>query len=383
MKDLGFSASIKEKIEAKEGKYVVLDISFFYPDGKGGQVGDRGTIGGKKVLKVLEEGAKVLHLVEDFPDSLDVECLIDGERRQDASIQHTAQHILSQAIIRLYGYETVSFHMGEETSTIDINAKGFSEEQIYSSEELSNAIVLENRAVIRRVVSVDEIERYNLRKKDFSGDNAIVVEVDGFDVSLCGGTHVQYTGQIGLIKIVKLESVKKDLTRIHFLAGGRALRDYQRKFSTLAFLQKELTTGETEIGERILKMKSDMKSLSKELEEKRSVLTEVLCKSIEFENQNKPYILCKFEDSVKDILFPVSKRLSFSKKPSMIYHTGDMLTCVFCLQEGDKLSQLIEKVAIINARTWKISENCLAVNCSIVYEKYLEEVFLKLAVEDV
>ena len=121
MEDIIFNARVVETREDKNKKIVVLDKSLFYPDGKGGQLGDRGNIGNSTVLKVQEKDGLILHIVDRFPEKKEVKSTIDGGRREDISIQHTAQHIISRVILNLFNSETLSFHMGEDISTLDID----------------------------------------------------------------------------------------------------------------------------------------------------------------------------------------------------------------------------------------------------------------------
>jgi alanyl-tRNA synthetase len=264
MKDIEFEANIVELGTNEKGNFVVIDNSLFYPDGKGGSIGDRGTIGNSKVIGVEETEGKISHFVDKWPDYKSVLCTIDYYRRQDLSIQHTAQHIISQALIKVANVETVSFHMGEAVTTIDIDTPNITQEMIDTSELLANEVVLENRIVKKYFVQEGEIEKLNFRKKiDVEGPIRIV-EVEGFDISMCGGMHVDATGEIGLIKIIKSEHFKKTLTRLYFIAGKRALLDYQKKAKILKEISENLTTGEDELLNKINLLENEENALLKE-----------------------------------------------------------------------------------------------------------------------
>jgi len=265
LKDINFKAKIVEKGENKKEKYVILNQTGFYPDGKGGQLGDRGTIDNSKVLKIEEKKGKIFHFVDQFPISKrEVNCIIFGERRKDISIHHTAQHILSGTFIKLFNIETTSFHMGEKYCTIDLSTPDISQEKIEKAEELANKIVMKNMPVKKYFVTGEELERLHLRKKHSVRGKIRIIEIPNFDISMCGGTHVNSTGEIGTIKILKYEKIKKAFHRIYFIAGMRALKDYQEKEKTLASLSQILTTGEKELKEKIKLMLWEIKSLKKE-----------------------------------------------------------------------------------------------------------------------
>lgn len=280
METIEFTAKVIEKFE-RDGKYfVVLDKTLFYPDHKGGQLGDTGYIGPSKVLKVIEEKGKILHQVE----SLDIEgealCKIDIERRMDVSREHTAQHILSQALERLFNIHTLSFHMDENYSTIDIDKEKIDQDQIKEAEYLSNKIVMENRKVKKYYVSQEELEKLNIRKKVDIEEPIRIVEVEDFDISMCGGTHVDNTGEIGIIKVLKTEKIKKEYTRIYFASGFRALREFDRKITILSSLTNELTTGETELQSKIKKLITENKTYSNQIRKLEEELSKFLLEKL-------------------------------------------------------------------------------------------------------
>ncbi|MGB9793537.1 alanyl-tRNA editing protein [Caldisericum exile] len=276
---LEFQGKIIGKFESKGKFYVELEKTNFYPDGKGGQLGDRGFIGNARVLSVKEDNSKILHEVETLDIEENPTCIVDKERRLEIAREHTAQHILSQSFQKLYNIETLSFHMGENYSTIDLNIEKLGDEKIEEAELLANRIVLENREVKKYYINEDELEKLNLRKKLEIKGPIRIVEVEGFDVSMCSGTHVGKTGEIGIIKIIKVEKTKKDLTRIYFTSGLRTLRNFQEKTKIIDEISRILTTGESELKTKINKLITENKKLldlNKYLEEK--FINEVIVK---------------------------------------------------------------------------------------------------------
>ena len=221
---------------------IVLDQTAFYPT-SGGQPHDTGTLGDWLVVDVLErpgasddEHAMIVHVVE-APSATPATPLtvsqvvvgkIDWPRRLDHLQQHSGQHVLSQAFNRACQAPTVSFHLGDEYCTIDVARNPLDAGAIARAEALANETVLANLAVRTHFVAPDDLPRFNLRKPTARAGEIRVIEITDFDASACGGTHVALTGQIGPIKIRRWER-RGDDTRVEFVCGWRALRDYGAK----------------------------------------------------------------------------------------------------------------------------------------------------------
>lgn len=219
-----------EVVEAR-GNAVYLDRSAFYPT-SGGQPFDQGTIGGVAVLDVVDEGQSVRHdLASPLPLG-DFDCQIDWQRRFDHMQQHTGQHVLSAVLVDRFGYQTVSFHLGQDTSTIDIDAESLSAEQIVAAEAAANAVILENRPV---TVSYHDASSpdIGLRKATERTGVIRVVSIENLDRSACGGTHVRATGEVGFLQIRRLDRIR-GIVRIEFVCGWRAIRRARADFDALA-----------------------------------------------------------------------------------------------------------------------------------------------------
>ncbi len=259
-----FECRIVEKGTDEEGAFVVLDKSVFYPDGKGGQLGDRGKVDGEKVLSVKEKGASVRVYLSHLPKTDIVKCLLDVKRRHTISALHTAQHILSAVLEDKFSVVTVSFHMSEENCTIDVKPVSVSNETLEQAENFANEVVFANLPVKKYFVTVEEAENLPLRKRAKVTGSIRIVEIPGVDTSMCGGTHVDYTGEIGLIKILKTEKIKKQFLRIYFAAELRALDAFREKSYILDSISKQLSSGEKEIPDKVEKMLVEIKKLKKE-----------------------------------------------------------------------------------------------------------------------
>ena len=259
--------SIDEVLEEDGEILAVSGESPFYPDGKGGQLGDRGEIGGRRVLRVFRRRGRTFHVLDGPLTPGDYEVRIDLDRRKEIARQHTAQHILSASFLKVADVETVSFRMGEEYSTVDLDVSMLLEEVMWEAEDLSNEVVMESREVRIHVVDREDAEKFPLRKPVPDGISEVrIVEIDGFDWSACSGFHVSRTGEIGLIKIIDWEKVKGSLTRVYFVAGMRALRVFRDRLQRFRELSKILTSSVDEMPSRISNLISDLKGCRKDLE---------------------------------------------------------------------------------------------------------------------
>jgi alanyl-tRNA synthetase len=223
---------------ADEGRKVYLDQTAFYPT-SGGQPHDLGTLGGSRVIDVIDEGDRVAHVL-DVPLDREVHVAvrgeIDWERRHDHMQQHTGQHLLSAVMDDMLRLKTVSVHFGPDTSTLDVaDASGggnlLSADTLASIESRANEIVAESRSVI--VTFEDAAVVTGLRKPSDRDGVLRIVTIEGVDRSACGGTHVASTAAIGPVLLRRQEKVKQGL-RIEFVCGDRAIRRARRDLEILS-----------------------------------------------------------------------------------------------------------------------------------------------------
>ena len=214
------------RVERHDGRpAAVLDRSAFYPT-SGGQPFDVGRLGDAAVVDVVDrEDGVILHVVEREIATGPVHGVVDWARRFEHMQQHTGQHVLSAAFDHLMGARTESFHLGSASSTIDLNRTVTSAE-IERVEDEANHVVWEDRLVAIRFVDAEEAARLPLRKEPVRTGKLRIIEVQDFDVSACGGTHVARTGAIGSIVVRSTEKFRGG-TRVEFLCGVRALRGYR------------------------------------------------------------------------------------------------------------------------------------------------------------
>ena len=246
-----------------ESHEVVLDRTLFYPE-SGGQLSDAGVLGPARVTGVREgEGDNVVHVVQGGAPSGSVAGKVDWARRFDHMQQHSGQHVLSRAFIEAAGLPTVSFHMGDETCTIDLEGTGFDEAAARRAEELANRIVEENRPIDVNMVPVADLDRTELRRKVPDGIAiARIVSVRDFDAIPCCGTHVRSTGELGLVKILRAEKVKQH-NRVHFKVGQRALDDYRDKHAIVQSLANRLTTSAADLPQKVERLAEESQGAAK------------------------------------------------------------------------------------------------------------------------
>ena len=208
---------------------IVLNRTAFYPTG-GGQPSDTGTLAGLRVVECIDDGDRgVLHVVQGVTPALDsiVRGRVDWPRRLDHMQQHTGQHILSQAFVTLFNAPTRGFRVLQTSCEIDVELAEPTTEKIERAVELANNVIWEDRAITIRNVTSSEAAELSLRKEPSREGELRLIEIDGFDLTPCGGTHAYRTGEIGVIVVRSWERAK-GLTRIDFVAGTRALADYRK-----------------------------------------------------------------------------------------------------------------------------------------------------------
>ena len=231
-----FEARVVSATPRGERVAVALDQSAFYPT-SGGQIFDTGWLaiasaddGARLQVSEVAEDEKsgvVLHIVSGDASALQpgvqVRGVIDAERRRDHMQQHSGQHMLSAAFEKLYGFATVSFHMGDDTCTIDLAAEAVSAQQLRAAERFSNEVIAEDRPVEIRFATPEEARSMGVRKIPAAEREKLrLIDIRDFDLNACGGTHVRSTGQIGAILLRKIEKVRQGV-RVEFVCGLRAV----------------------------------------------------------------------------------------------------------------------------------------------------------------
>jgi alanyl-tRNA synthetase len=266
-----FAARVVERGRRRDRPAVELERTFFYPE-SGGQPADRGRLGEARVVDVqAEDDGCVWHVVEEEFAGDAVEAEVDWARRFDSMQQHTGQHILSAAFERIARAPTLSCHLGEERSGIEVALAEASWRTAREIEEAANRIVWEDRPIERHWVGEEDLAKFALRKpppseRMGSQGRIRIVEIPDWDVSACGGTHTRRTGEVGAIKIVRWEKVRGNL-RFEFLCGARALSDHGWRTEALVEGAKRHTVKDRELLDHLDRAVAERDDLRKRLQD--------------------------------------------------------------------------------------------------------------------
>jgi alanyl-tRNA synthetase len=302
-----FDARVVEAVEHQGRSAIVLDRTAFYPT-SGGQVYDLGvlTVDGKQIsiTEVAdEEDGRILHFAsEPLAVGKQVHGTVDAGRRRDHVQQHSGQHVLSAAFIRLFEMPTVSFHMGEESCTVDLETAGLSSAQAQKAEYLSNEVIAEDRSVGIRFVPLEEARQLGLRKlpPKQSGDLRLI-DIQDFDLTACGGTHVRATGQIGSILLRKVEKVKQGV-RVEFVCGLRAVNIARRDYTTLTEAASLYSSHINDVPEQVRKSLAEGKAAGKTQHKLLEELAELYAERLLAQAAGTPHIITQFFPD-RDALF--------------------------------------------------------------------------------
>ncbi len=251
-----YMKSCKAKVLAcrktKKGYEIVLDRTCFYPEG-GGQIGDRGRLGSVEVYDTQERDGEILHYTrEPLVEGSEMEAFIDWQQRFDLMQQHSGEHMVSGVIHRRFGYENVGFHMGTDLVTIDLSGE-LSWEILLEVEEEVNRAIWKNSKVKIYIPKPKELANIPYRsKKELTGDVRIV-EFPDMDICACCGTHVDYTGEIGLVKILSCEKFHEG-TRVEMLCGERAMKYLVFVYEQNRMISRQLSAKPMETAKAVSKL---------------------------------------------------------------------------------------------------------------------------------
>ncbi len=343
-----FTAKIIRTFPYESHHAVILDQTAFYPT-SGGQMHDTGKINRIEVIDVIEKDDEILHLVTSPVDIGPAKCQINRQRRFDFMQQHTGFHILARSFLIITGSQTLSSHLGEQISTIDVDLQKITEEQIKAVEDLAHQIIFEDRKVKAYWTKSAEVDKNSLRKELTERDDIRLVEIENFDVDPCGGTHVNSTGQVGLIKIIRWEKIRGYL-RFEFYAGGRAIQDYQKKWLISSSLSNLLSTGEDEFVHAVEKLQTETKDLlskDKKLTEQ-NIIYEARDLVQEAQQQGKKVITVLFEDrELNDIRYLAKQVIQFGDVWTLFGLNDEKAHLIFAHSDryDYNLNELVKQVA--------------------------------------
>ncbi|MGM7719986.1 alanyl-tRNA editing protein [Metabacillus sp. Hm71] len=340
---------LKQDMDQKGRYYVVLDKTAFYPTG-GGQPHDTGTINGVNVLDIEEIDGEIRHFIEVPLNSLgDLIGELNWERRFDHMQQHAGQHILSAAFENLHGYKTVSFHLGNEICTIDLEITNLTDHEARTAEEMANQIIIENRPIETKWVTDEELSKYSLRKELSVLDNIRLVIIPDFDYNGCGGTHPASTGQVSSISILNWEKQKKNI-RVHFVCGNRVLKQLREKQRIIQGLTSILNAPQEQMKEAADRLLQYSKSLEKEVDELTSQLMEYeAIRLIEMADRHGDRIIIKsiFKNRPISEIQPLARMITAKNNASVVLFVAEnesKLQLVCSSNQALNMNQLVKKV---------------------------------------
>lgn len=251
-----FEGVVEEAEQRKDGCYVRLDQTAFYPEG-GGQPSDTGWLNQLAVVDVQEEDGTIWHRLEGaLSPGEAVHGMVNRERRLHFMQQHHGQHLLSATFTRFFEARTRSVHFGLETSTLDVD-RLLTAEEVAKGEELANRAIWDNLKVEILFPSREEIEAHSRRTAPETDEPIRIIKIGNLDYAPCCGTHPSRTGEVGQIKILRHEPYKGG-TRLTFVCGKAALTRFGEAWKVLLQLQKQLSTGERELSQRIAQLEEEL-----------------------------------------------------------------------------------------------------------------------------
>ena len=252
-----FMCTVESCVQNKKGTWdAVLNQTAFYPEG-GGQPSDTGTLNGVKVLHVSEKGETIIHELEaPLEEGTLAEGVIDWQKRYDNMQQHTGEHIFSGLVHKHFGYDNVGFHMGTDEVTVDFNGV-LTQEQLDDLEDEATQLIYDNVPVHVFYPSEEELAQLDYRSKKELTGAVRIVEIPGGDICACCGTHVETTGEVGIIKLRTIINYKGGV-RISMLCGRRALVDYRERLKDEIRISNLLSAKLALVPEAVEKLKNEI-----------------------------------------------------------------------------------------------------------------------------
>lgn len=326
---------IKQEMDGQGRKYIVLDNTAFYPTG-GGQPHDTGTLNNLEVIDVEKMDDEIRHYVSEFlpENTTEVHGVLDWQRRFDHMQQHAGQHILTAAFVELFNYPTVSFHLGTETVTIDIDTAKISDVELAAVEKRANDIILENRPIETKWVTKEELTNYTLRKAVAVTGEIRLVIIPDFDYNGCGGTHPTSTGQIQAIKILATEKQKKK-TRVHFVCGGRVLHELHWRKKGLSEAARLANVPEEGTVQAVTKLLQTQKELEKALADANNQLLTFEAMNLLQDQESDDHLIRK--------TFTARSVQELQQLARAVISANEETTALFVSEQADKLQFVAAK----------------------------------------
>lgn len=287
-----FDAVVLSCEKCENGYKTVLDQTLFFPE-EGGQCADKGQIDGMDIIHVEILGDTIYHYsTVPFETGKHVHSKIDFKLRFRNMQNHSGEHIICGIAHKLFGYENVGFHLGENYVTMDLDGE-LNAEDIKKIEYLANEAVIKNMPVICKYPTEEELSTMNFRAKGNIEEKVRVVTIGDVDSCACCAPHVSFTGEIGIIKI--LDSMRhRGGMRLNILCGFDALGDYEKRYQSSVEISNLLSVKQEEIVLGVQKLLSDITALKALLDEKTRQLAKSVADTIDYTKDN----ICLFCDDL-------------------------------------------------------------------------------------
>ena len=325
-----YRKELEAKVVRTEGADVILDRTIFAPD-SGGQPWDLGTLGGYPLKSVTEKGDEIIHTLDSEAEASalkpgdSVKLVLDWQRRFDHMQNHLGEHILSGIFKSVYNLDNKGFHLGDTDGTFDLDTLELTDEMIRDVENRANQAVYDAIPVqVDLLRSAEDARKYPLRKELKVEEDIIVVSVPGVDCVACCCPHLSDTSQIGIIKITGTEKYKQ-LTRVHFKCGWRALRDYQQKHVDVTVLSERYSADEFTLLDKIEKVENKNERIRREYNDFKTA--SALAKARELVSGGTQVACAGIEGADMDYLRTITKKMSeLAEMPAVLY--SDAALCV-------------------------------------------------------
>lgn len=320
------TAKIINKEYSNSKFYITLNRTIVYPHLSGGQPMDKAKINDSKVIDVYEEDGNIVHVLEDNVNTNTVNISIDWSTRFDHMQQHTGQHLLSAVIYKLYNANTLGMHIGRDYIYIDVALPKLSKIDVEKIERFANEIIYGNFPIKTFEIENKDVQSIPLRKLPTVDKNIRIVDIENVDITPCAGTHVRNIGEVGMVKIRKWEKYKGN-TRIEFVCGNRALRDYTLKNYCINNISTLLSAKDKDTYSSVVKLYEDYKELEKELLDTKAELLKYQVKDIINEGTIRKNVRI-----IDKILYDFDPKMAKYAMSQILSHSRTV--CILCIIEN-------------------------------------------------
>ena len=313
-----------------KGLWLQLDQNLFYPGG-GGQLPDKGQIAGIELQSVLEDEGIIWHCIEKnaaVKEGDEIQVKIDWPARYQNMQQHSGQHLLSHVLWE-NGLKTVSVHLGENHTTIEVEGGFPDDELMLKVEDEANQLIRRAIPIKTFIADRKEAEALPLRKPAGDWDELRIVEINGMDYSACGGTHVNNTSEIGLIKYIGTEKIRGH-ARLKFVTGELAYKYFGQLHVITNQIKESLQTDPAQFPEKLNSLIEELSRIKKENNQLKKYYIQYLSNDIiNNSDAENGLILAEVKDGSFEDIKEISKHLAKEyNKINFIYGNGRFSLCV-------------------------------------------------------